>query len=62
MEAQEILKSLIVTEYVDDNNKYYFDEYLITIGKFNETPIMEYTNEAGEKCGFWEFSKFTKSF
>ena len=53
----EKLKSLILTEYVDDNNKYYFDQSLITIGKFNETPIMEYRNKAGEKCGFWEFSK-----
>ena len=52
----EKLKSLVVNGCVDENN-YYFDKSAITLAKYDETPILDYTNNEGKMCGFWEFCK-----
>ena len=53
----EKLKPLVVNGYVDENNNYYFDNSAITLAKYDETPILDYTNNEGKICGFWEFCK-----
>lgn len=50
------LKEKIIEQYVDENNRHYFDNSISNIGTFDGNLITKYTDNDGEECDFWTFT------
>ena len=56
----EELKQVMMMEYFNGKNKYFFDNSLVCIGTYDDISIQKFVNSDKEDGSFWEYSRLLK--